>query len=135
MPRCRTVLQAVALALAAAVAGCGGDNAAPPPSAAANANATQVTLTVNPEPPARPGTAIRLSATGKGGTEPYSYKWFVSPDAGQRWDQLQDWSPASTHEWTPPAAGSYLVSVWIRSAGNTADEREDATSTSVAVTP
>ena len=34
---------------------------------------------------------------------------------------LQDWSTATTLAWSPPTGGNYMIGLWARSAGATAD--------------
>ena len=68
------------------------------------------------------GTAITLTATATGGTAPLQYKWWVYN--GTTWSNPQNWNPTNTFAWTPTLAGNYILEVWVRSSGNTADAPE-----------
>jgi hypothetical protein len=50
---------------------------------------------------------------------------------------VQNWSTAATYAWMPSTAASYTVSVWVRSAGVTADSPQASAQVAytVAVTP
>ena len=79
-------------------------------------------------PPQAVGTRITFTALASGGTAPLQYKWWLHN--GSQWSLLQNWSTSNTLAWTPAAANSqYVIAVWARSAGNTADiyERLEAT--------
>ena len=59
-------------------------------------------------------TEITFHATAQDGTPPYEFKWWEWN--GASWTMLADWSATDTYAWTP-AAGSYQIQVWMRSAG------------------
>jgi hypothetical protein len=80
---------------------------------------TSAGLTANLTSPRTPGTTVTLTGQGSGGTAPYSFKWWVQKDGGA-WTLLQDWT-ASPVTWTPTQSGNYVVGVWGRSSGATAD--------------
>jgi hypothetical protein len=78
-----------------------------------------VTLASNLASPQAAGTTIGFSAAGSGGQAPYQYKWWVHD--GKNWRLGQDWSSNGTFNWRPTNAGSYMVAVWARNHGVTAN--------------
>ena len=66
------------------------------------------------------GAPVTWSATARGGPAPLQYRFWLRNDTEGTWTVLQDYSNSRTATWTPSAAGSYLVQVWVRSAGSTA---------------
>lgn len=68
--------------------------------------------------PLAAGTPVQWTATATGGSAPYTYKFYVYN--GSTWTVGQDWGPSNSWTWTPPAAGSYTVQVWVRNAGSSA---------------
>lgn len=97
-------------------------NAAPGGSSATN-TVSNVILTSNKTAPQAPGTAISFSAQPSGGVAPYQYKWLVSD--GVTTTVAANWTASNQFTWTPATANSkYAVSVWVRSAGKTADALE-----------
>jgi hypothetical protein len=87
---------------------------------------SSVTLVPSRPAPQVVGTTVTFTAAAVGGTGPYQYKFFVYD--GATWTVPQTWSTAATFTWTPTvASNAYIVSVWARSAGNTADAAEQAT--------
>jgi hypothetical protein len=71
--------------------------------------------------PGLPVTTVTFTATAAGGTAPYQFKWWLWD--GAIWTLLVDWSAGNTFAWTPSAPNpNYAVGVWVRSAGNTADQ-------------
>jgi hypothetical protein len=81
--------------------------------------ALSVSITPNLSSPRTSGTPVTFTAAGAGGTAPHSFKWWVQKDGGA-WVMVQDWS-AGGWTWTPSQPGSYVIGVWGRSAGNSAD--------------
>jgi hypothetical protein len=68
-----------------------------------------------------PGTTVTFAATAAGGTAPYEFKWWLWD--GATWTVLEDWSTVNTFAWTPSAPNpNSAVGVWVRSAGNAADQ-------------
>lgn len=77
-------------------------------------------LTADPSP-GLPVTTVTFTATAAGGTAPYQFKWWLWD--GAVWTVLVDWSSGNTFAWTPSAPNAnYTVGVWVRSAGNAADQ-------------
>jgi hypothetical protein len=66
--------------------------------------------------PLATGTPVQWTALARGGTGPYTYKFWVY--SGSSWMVGQDWSALPTWTWIPPAAGVYQFQVWIRNAGS-----------------
>jgi hypothetical protein len=81
---------------------------------------TSGTLAVNLPSPRPTGTAITFTASGSGGSGPYQYQWYVQKDGGV-WQMLRAWSTATTYTWTPTQPGSYMMAIWARSSGATAN--------------
>ena len=81
-----------------------------------------VSLTTNLAAPQTVGTTIQWTATPAGGTAPYQYRWWLSTTTTS--DPLSGWVSSNSFSWTPSAANSYVMTVWVRSAGNTVDAPE-----------
>jgi len=97
---------------------------APAPSGSTPARVYSVLIGANRVSPQPPGMTVTFQATPSGGTGPLEYKWWIY-DAG--WKAMGGWTTSSTFAWTPPTAFPYgRITVWVRSAGNTADEAEAA---------
>ena len=78
-------------------------------------------LTANLNAPQPPGTSVTFTAAAAGGTAPYQFKWWLW--SGATWTIFKDWSTSNTFAWVPSAANSsYAVAVWVRGAGETADQ-------------
>jgi hypothetical protein len=80
---------------------------------------TVTSLTSNLASPQAPGTSVRFAASAAGGTAPYQFKWWVL--SGGVWYVAQNWSTSTTLNWQPTASGTYMIAVWGRNAGVTAD--------------
>jgi len=86
---------------------------------------TVTSLTANLATPQPPGSAITLTAVAAGGTAPYQFKWLLWN--GVAWSVLGNWSTSNTFAWTPSAPNpNYRVGVWVRNAGETADQPSGA---------
>jgi hypothetical protein len=79
------------------------------------------------------GSSMTLTASGSGGSAPYSFKWWVQRNGGE-WLLLQSWG-SSTFTWTPPLPGTYVFGVWGRSSGATADLAQAIGTTTAVVYP
>ena len=85
-----------------------------------------VTLTPDRPAPQMAGTPITFTAQPTGGVAPYQYKWIVSDGSAT---VAAPWSTSNRFTWTPTVANAnYQISVWVRSAGNTADVLEGSAS-------
>jgi subtilisin family serine protease len=83
---------------------------------------SSVALTANKTAPQAPGTTVTFTAQASGGTQPYSYKFWIYD--GATWTP-SSWTTTNTFAWTPSAANaSYQIYAWARSAGNAADMYE-----------
>jgi hypothetical protein len=80
---------------------------------------TVTTFTTNISPPVTTGTPVTLTATAAGGIAPLQYKFWVR-DPDNQWTVVRDYDASNEAIWTPSMAGSYLMQVWVRSAGSTA---------------
>ena len=88
---------------------------------------TSVNLVANRVAPQPPLTPITWTATPTGGVTPHQYKWLVSD--GTTTAVVASWSTTNSFVWTPSTANAnYQVTVWVRSAGNTADAQEASAS-------
>ncbi len=76
-----------------------------------------VTLATNLASPQPVGTPITVTAAAGSGA--YEFKWFLFNGS---WLPLSGWVSSNTYQWTPAAAnGGYILGVWIRAAGSSAD--------------
>ena len=73
-------------------------------------------VTPSPGSPVATGTPVTWSVSTIGGTAPLQYEFWLNRSGN--WSLLQAYSPASTAEWTPTQAGSYVVQVWVKNAGS-----------------
>jgi hypothetical protein len=65
------------------------------------------------------GTTIAFSAIATGGTPPAQFKWWIVNGATAQVGKA--WSTDTSFTWTPSTAGSYIIRVWARNSGSTAD--------------
>ena len=78
-------------------------------------------LTANLTAPQPPGSPVTFTAAATGGVAPYQFKWWISD--GATWTVLRDWSTSSSVIWTPSRTNpNSAVGVWVRNAGDTADQ-------------
>jgi hypothetical protein len=80
---------------------------------------TFTSLTSDPSSPRTVGTTINFTAAVAGGTPPYQFKWWVQNEGV--WRVAREWSDSPTLTWQPAQTGGYIVAVWARNAGVTAD--------------
>jgi hypothetical protein len=80
---------------------------------------TITSLTSSVASPQASGSTVTFTAAASGGRAPYQFKWWVYD--GTTWTPLQNWSTSATFTWRPTSPGSYLVAVWGRNNGVTAD--------------
>jgi hypothetical protein len=86
-----------------------------------------VTLTANVASPQLVGSTVRWSAATTSGGALYQYRWWVFD--GNVWRVSTDWRKTSTWSWTPKVANNnYVVLVWVRRAGQTANAAEASAS-------
>ena len=82
--------------------------------------------------PQRAGTTITWTATPRGGSGPYEYKWSVYN--GAEWDVVKNWSVSNTLRWTPAFGNPrYRVAVLVRGAGSSVDDFEATTEAAFAI--
>ena len=81
-------------------------------------------LTPNPGPPLTAGTSITWTASATGGVAPLQYRFWRYNASTAGWSIVQDYGSPNGAEYTwttvPGDAGTYAISVWVRSAGSTA---------------
>jgi hypothetical protein len=83
---------------------------------------TAVALSADKVAPQPAGTAVTFTAVPTGGIAPHQYKWWIYEDG---WKAIGDWTYSNTFTWTPTAANpNGRITVWVRNAGNTADEAQ-----------
>lgn len=88
------------------------------------ARTTAVTIAANKTAPQPPDTSVTFSAAPIGGAGPHQYKWWIYEDG---WKAVGSWTTSSTFTWTPAAANAGgRITVWVRSAGSSADQQESA---------
>jgi stage II sporulation protein D len=75
-------------------------------------------LTVRPMGSLMTNAPAVVTATATGGTGPYTYQFWVFD--GATWSIGQPWSASNTFTWTPSAAGTYSMQVWVRNVGSAA---------------
>jgi Putative Ig domain/Glucodextranase, domain B len=90
-------------------------------------------LTSNVATPQPANTAISFTANAAGGAAPYQFKWWVYNGSG--WWVVQDWTSSATLTWRPATAGNYIVAVWARNAGVTADASQAMAQVNYAISP
>ena len=83
---------------------------------------TVTTPTATPASPQVVGTPITFTATASGGVAPLQYKWFIGLNGA--WSVGQNWGTGNTFSWTPGAAGTYSIQVWVRNNATTAEAPE-----------
>jgi hypothetical protein len=80
-------------------------------------------LTPDGASPQRVGTAVTWTALATGGTPPLAYQFFVRRlEDGGGFQVVQPWGPSAAVTLAPTVAGTYVVAVWVRSAGGSAPE-------------
>ena len=89
---------------------------------ASDALAAAETGTLGPFPFGAVMLVVLFTATATGGIAPYQYKWWVWN--GSAWSLGRDWGTGNTFSWTPGAAGTYSIQVWVRNNGTTAEAPE-----------
>jgi hypothetical protein len=65
------------------------------------------------------GTTVTFNTSASGGVGAYQFKWWIY--SGGEWSVAQNWSDSSSFAWRPTIAGNYMVAVWVRNVGVTAD--------------
>jgi cell wall-associated protease len=84
---------------------------------------SSVTLATNRPAPQAAGTTINWTATAAGGTAPYQYRWWLSN--GTTSVPLTGWVYSNSYAWTPTVFDAdYVMTIWVRSAGNSVDAPE-----------
>jgi hypothetical protein len=81
---------------------------------------TGLNVTSNVASPQAPGTPITFTAAAVGGTGTFEYRFYLNDGTGTGFVLQQDYSPAKSWIWTPPAAGNNDIFVEVRLAGTTA---------------
>jgi hypothetical protein len=71
--------------------------------------------------PVAPGTPITWTVAADGGVAPLAFKFWRYKQGGG-WTMVQDYSPSNAWTWTPgyDDPGTYVLQVWVRSAGSSA---------------
>jgi len=92
----------------------------PPPPPPTGTPLSLQSLTSNVPSAQLPGTTITFTTTARGGTAPYSFKYWLFN--GTSWTVARDWSTNASFAWTPSVPGSnYRITVWVRDATSVAD--------------
>jgi hypothetical protein len=88
-------------------------------------------ITANRTAPQAAGTPVIFTATATGGTAPHQYKFWLFN--GTTWSIARDWATSNTLTWTPGSANAnYMIGVWVRNAGSSADGYDAALTGSMA---
>jgi hypothetical protein len=82
---------------------------------------TVTSLTTPTAFPAAPTSQVTWTATTIGGTPPLEYMFWIYHYQVATWSVLQGYSTLDHVVWTPAAAGTYEVQVWVRQVGSGAD--------------
>ena len=84
-------------------------------------NATQVQITSDEDFPSPPNNPVTWTATiaGTSGAT-LEYKFLMLNQGTGVWSVVRDYAQSNTATWTPTAAGNYLLQVWARRVGSTA---------------
>jgi hypothetical protein len=88
--------------------------------------------------PTPPGNQVTWTATVTSpGTVPLEYRFFVRDENTGMSTELRGYSPDNRVQWTPQAAGSYVVQAWARAIGSTLEYEMSASTPplDVAATP
>jgi uncharacterized protein (DUF1800 family) len=83
-----------------------------------NGSASVSALTTPSTFPMPAGTPITFTATASGNPGPLQYRFWKWD--GTSWTMIQDYSSNNSVTWAPVAAGTYGISVWVRSVGSPA---------------
>ena len=83
--------------------------------------------------PQVPGRLITFSTAATGGRAPYQFKWWVFD--GSSWSVAQDWSTSANLSWQPMIEGMYVVAVWVRNDGVTADASQGLAQVPYVISP
>ena len=93
----------------------------PPPAPTPSARVTALTIAADRAAPQPPGTTVTFTAAPTGGTA-VQYKWWIYDGA---WRPVGGWTASNTFAWTPATTfPGGRVTVWAKSAANSADEAE-----------
>ncbi len=84
---------------------------------------------------ATPQTPVVFTASAAGGTGAHEYRFALYDAARASWMLLQNYATTPTVSWTPGAAGTYWVQVWVRSVGSTVTYEDWRNSATVTVAP
>ena len=92
-------------------------------------------LVATPLLPVSAGTPVTWTAHTTGGREPTQFRFWLYSQRTGVWALAQDWSASASWSWRPSEAGNFVVQVWVRSAGSSADHEAWAGTDWVGVTP
>ena len=67
--------------------------------------------------PLATGTTVTWTAAAAGGSTPLEYRFLYYRASLGTWVEGQAYGPSATWTWTPPAADTYVVQVWVRTVG------------------
>ena len=99
--------------------------------------ATAVTVTPSPASPRNVGTSVTWTAAASGGSGSYQYQFWLFN--GTSWSLAKPYGATNDNNWTwnttGLAPGSYVVHVWARNAGSTAEWEATAPYTSYVLQP
>ncbi|HEX7086831.1 MAG TPA: Calx-beta domain-containing protein [Vicinamibacterales bacterium] len=93
----------------------------------------EVTLVANRSFPMAAGQSVTFTATASKGTPPYEYLFRLTQHSTGTTRRVQGYFQTQTFTWTPATPGTYTLTVWARTVGNTVDY-EAARSIAVTIT-
>ena len=96
---------------------------------------TVTSVSPSPASPVAAGTPVTWTAMATGGTAPLQYRFLLQNTDTKAWTILQEYSADNTADWATPAAGNFLMQVWVRSAGSAAAYEAWRNSSAFVVTP
>jgi hypothetical protein len=80
-----------------------------------------LSLSANVDFPTPPGNQVTWTATlGSPGTGAYEYRFQALNESTSTWTVFRNYSPSNQAQWTPQAAGRYVIQAWARQVGSPA---------------
>ena len=87
---------------------------------AGQGNISVTSLTPNQQMPPASGAPLTWTASSQGGQAPHTYRFWLYDGSSGAWTNPRSYDTSPSWTWTPTAAGTYAVQVWVRSSGSSA---------------